>query len=173
MERTFDKANLMARVEELSKKWEQLGGKLDMHTAAFIDDEHLDSLWFGGYIGTITYGNVTIDVKAVGDVRATLYRNGEEEKFVKDKSNNGIFAEKMVDLIDNDTELSCLLAEAGEGAPDRLELVDGNWFEYFINVSGEPIGDVDALCCDALEAFEPEQVFEYFDAYGIVAILNE
>ena len=93
-----------------------------------IDDEHQDSLWYGGRIAEIKYKGYTFIVGAYGDVRATLLDENENEiAYVRDKCNSGRFYEEMSPYIKSDVDLGRKEAEG------KLSLENNNWFEVLID----------------------------------------
>ena len=93
-----------------------------------IDDDHQDSLWYGGRIAEISYKGYTFIVGAYGDVRATLLDENENEiAYVRDKNNRGWFYNEMSPFIKSDNELYELENKG------LLELENNNWFEVLID----------------------------------------
>ena len=87
-----------------------------------FDNEHKDSIWYGGDIVSIEYKHYTITIGAYGDIRAII--NGE---YYCDKSNGGMFAEYLPEQnIYNDQDLQRAVEE------NRIEFENNNWFEAVI-----------------------------------------
>ena len=112
-------------VDKLFDKATALKLKLDFNPSCF-NPERLDCLWHGGNIATIYVNKeISIDISAIGDVRAIYYnKNGEEEARVKDKGNGGFFENEMAIYLANDEELSQAIEE------ERLVLDNNNWIEF-------------------------------------------
>ncbi len=91
-----------------------------------LDFDRQDSVWYGGYLGEIKYNGVVYEVHAVGEVRATLFDdNNEETASVVDKNRAGKFRVEMECYIKNDDELFDLENNG------RLYIGNNNWFEIF------------------------------------------
>lgn len=69
-------------IEQKFKKMEaeakRLGVTLLTKPEAFIDDDHLDCTWYGGYIGGLRYKGYVVSVAAMGDVRVSGEYKGVE-----------------------------------------------------------------------------------------------
>ena len=112
-----------------------------------IDDEHQDSLWYGGRIAEIKYKGYTFIVGAYGDVVATLWgRNNDgsdyELAYVKDKNNAGRFYEEMSPYIKSDVDIGRKEAEG------KLVLDNNNWFEVLIDGPDGEQYDLGWVCDD-------------------------
>ena len=89
-----------------------------------LDFERQDSVWYGGYLGEIKYNGIVYEVHAVGEVRATLFDdNNEEIASVVDQNRAGGFYKEMRQYIKNDDELE------NEG---KLYFGNNNWFEILV-----------------------------------------
>lgn len=87
-----------------------------------VDNEHLDSVWYGGRIATIETERYKIYIEACGDVSGTI--NGEH---YKDKNNTGYFGQCLKEnKIKNDKELKKAESEG------IVTFWDNNWFEFQI-----------------------------------------
>lgn len=100
-----------------------------------IDDEHQDSLWYGGRVVEILFKGYRFILGAYGDICASLLdENNEEVAYLKDKNNSGAFYTEMSYYIKNDKELFDLENEG------RLVLENNNWFEVLVDApDGERI----------------------------------
>lgn len=84
-------------------------------------------MWYGGYLGEIKYNGVVYEVHAVGEVRATLFDdNNEEIASVVDQNRAGKFRDEMDHYIKNDDELRKLENEG------KLFFGNNNWFEILV-----------------------------------------
>ena len=87
-----------------------------------FDNEHKDSIWYGGNIVSIKYKNYTITIGAFGDICG--YIKGE---YYRDKNNGGMFREYLNEQgIYSDKDIQ----KAYEN--NEIELENNNWFEAFI-----------------------------------------
>lgn len=92
-----------------------------------LNFDRQDSVWYGGYLGEIKYNGVVYEVHAVGEVRATLFDDSNEEiASVVDKSRAGKFRYEMEHYIKNDDELRKLENEG------KLYFENNNWFEILV-----------------------------------------
>lgn len=96
-----------------------------------IQKNQYDSLWYGGLVATIQYGELAVVLEANGDVIADLYdcRDSEERhlEWIKDKNNIGEFGNVMRNYIRTDKELVKLLCN--EHRRYYLEMSNNNWWE--------------------------------------------
>lgn len=112
-------------VDRLFDKATALKLKLNFNPG-YYKPERLDCLWHGGNIATIYVNKeISIDISAIGDVRAIYYnKDGEEEARVKDKGNGGFFENEMDSYLANDEELLQAIED------ERLVLDNNNWIEF-------------------------------------------
>ena len=110
-----------------------LGWNLIWHQ--FIDDEHLDSDWYGGLIAEIQYEDLSAKIYAIGDVRVEYKDDSGNVIEVSDKNNEGLLFDELGDVLKNDKELR---EAANEG---NLTYWNNNWFEFYFfdRHSGEGI----------------------------------
>lgn len=114
------------------------------------------SLWYGGDVLELKYKNAVVTMAANGDVIAT-YRPEDEnlsDIHIRDKSNHGVFAERLAKHIRDDTELTRLkelaqkrMGEDTDGlGPETpgpwLHLDSSNWWEAFVAKDGLEISSV-------------------------------
>ncbi|MDO5764285.1 MAG: hypothetical protein Q4P84_01110 [Elusimicrobiales bacterium] len=96
-----------------------------------IPKHQYSSLWYGGLVATVQYGDLLVDLEANGDVIADLYDcKGPDERlleYIKDKSNLGEFGSVMRCYIQTDKELDELLRNGHKRY--YLELCNNNWWE--------------------------------------------
>lgn len=122
---------------------------IDVQILDFIDSYHLDCLWYGGCVATVTHGDLLVSLYANGDVYANLRsvdNDGAYSLYVKDKNNAGEFYGEMRSKIRNDDELHHALHF------DELSLDSGNWWEIFVEYRGKDIdiGDGAILNADSM-----------------------
>lgn len=92
-----------------------------------LDFDRQDSVWYGGYLGEIKYNGIVYEAHAVGEVRATLFDdNNEEIASVVDQNRAGKFRYEMEHYIKNDDELYKLEKEG------KLYFENNNWFEILV-----------------------------------------
>ena len=128
------KEDYIKAVDRLFDKATAYKVKLNFNPSCY-KPERLDCLWYGGNVATIYVDkDISIDISAIGDVRAIYYnKKGEEEARVKDSRNGGYFENEMSKYLANDNELLQAIEE------DRLVLGNNNWLEYdgYIRYRGE------------------------------------
>lgn len=91
------------------------------------------SIWYGGFLASVTSDENEFSLYANGDVRAYLVdkHNYETIVYVKDKSNVGRFGDEMSQYIKNDVHLMEIIRQ--EDPIYSLEMDDNNWFETFFD----------------------------------------
>lgn len=97
--------------------------------------------WYGGLIATIVCGDNQFDLMANGDVIVHLLdkKTNEVLAYVKDKSNDGSFYDRMQAYIANDAHLEAIMADDD---PDyTLDFENNNWFEVFLIKVDDQITD--------------------------------
>lgn len=153
----------MDKLNKLIAKAKEQGIEIEM-VQDLIDENHLDSLWYGGTIARITKGKYRIALMAIGDVRATLYdkEDGHEIAYVKDKGNYGRFYEEMLYYIKDDKHLYELEQNG------LLVLDNNNWFEWSVydTEKEEYIGP------DLLDNIYESDVINFFKVSEINEILD-
>ena len=151
--------DLKLEIEEIVKTGEKAGVDVCIDGRNFIDKEHLDCFWYGGYLGSVRYRDYSIDIEVHGDVRATIFdKDGNEEYHYVNKNNDGAYSYSEVrNLIKNDAELQAF-NESG-----RICFENNNWVEIFLrDADGEDSGLVfDVLGDNVLDAFRIENVEWY------------
>lgn len=151
--------DLKLEIEEIVKTGEKAGTEVYIDERNFIDKEHLDCFWYGGYLGSVTYRGYSIDIEVHGDVRATIFdKDGNEEYHYVNENNDGAYSYSEVrNLIKNDAELQAF-NESG-----RICCENNNWVEIFLrDAEGEDSGLVfDVLGDNVLDAFKLENVEWY------------
>ena len=134
------------RVDEIKKKFPQY--EIEIYNLDMLENNRLNNLWFGGCLGHIKTPNYMIYLKSIGDVICTLFINGEEIAYVKDKGNNGRFYEEMCLHIKDDNELSKILSnnfindEEIKSKNKVLFISYNNWIEYEINELNDESGEI-------------------------------
>lgn len=153
----------MEKLNKLIAKAKEQGIEIEM-VQDLIDENHLDSLWYGGTIAVIIKNQYRIGVMAAGDVRAILYdkEDGSEVAYVKDKGNYGRFYEEMSYYIKDDDHLY-KLEDNGQ-----LVLDSNNWFEWSVYDAekGEYIGP------DCFDNILEEDILSFLEVDAINALLD-
>jgi hypothetical protein len=152
----------MEKLNKLIAKAKEQGIEIEM-VQDLIDENHLDSLWYGGTIARITKGRYCIALMAMGDVRATLYdENKNEIAYVKDKGNYGRFYEEMADYIKNDKHMYELEHNG------QLVFDNNNWFEWSVYDTEEE----EYIGPDCFDNILEEGILDFLEVDAINALLD-
>ncbi len=115
--------HLLSRLKENGLE----ASNIELEVIKFIDEEHMNCLWYGGPVAEIKYKGFLFSMEARGDINCTLFDiNNNELGYVKDKNNAGRFRDEMAHCLANDTELYIAKNEG------YLVLENNNWFEIFV-----------------------------------------
>ncbi len=127
----FERWQKLKLLRVLPRKLKGLDGPIRIVLKDKIQKRQYDSMWYGGLVATIQYGDLTVDLEALGDVIADLYeKSGQEERhleYIKDKNNAGEFGSVMQNYIRTDKDLVRLLND--EHKRYHLEMHNNNWWE--------------------------------------------
>lgn len=123
------------RVQMGAKK---LGVELDIKEETFIDDDHLNCVWYDGELCSFHRNGYTLSVEVCGDVVIYGKVNGEEFSYIN-RSGSGAMTPTAPDglrnAVRNDAEL-CAAWEKGD-----IAFSANNWIEVF---TMKPDGSLDA-----------------------------
>lgn len=167
----LNRKQIIAKVAEIKKQEKELGVKINLNADSIYSGRQ-DAIWYGGTIGTIEYGDYSIDIEAVGEIVADLYINGEFIDRVSTDWNNGVFFEKFSEYIANDVELNEITlyeyvdedVSRERGSKPVLFVNNNNWLEFcIIDPDGyrQDVGFMGEIIeeNDVLEAFENIQFY--------------
>ncbi len=134
-------------VEQKFKKMEaeakRLGVILLTKPETFIDDDHLDCTWYGGYIGGLRYKGYEVSIEVHGDVEITGFMNGRDFLY-KNKQNTGAMNMAASDALRTTFKSDDELVEAVQDGD--IEYENNNWIEVFVK---DPSGkSLDSFVCD-------------------------
>lgn len=76
------------RYRKMQADAKAFGAELLTEESIFIDDDHLDCVWYGGHIGGLRYKGYEVSVEVHGDVEITGFMNGRDFLY-KNKQNTG------------------------------------------------------------------------------------
>lgn len=125
------KTNITKKIAELEKLAAAKDAILTVEEETFIDDDHLDCVWYGGEIAVIEYKGVSFEISVHGDVCLDGFYNGQEI-YYKNKSNTGAVGTDLFYQIPDDATLSRLLkADWEKENEDHLCCENNNWVEIF------------------------------------------
>lgn len=141
------------KLEEYRQKALELGITLNIDENIFIDDNHLDCFWYGGYIGSIEYDDWKIIIEVNGYVHAYIApKNGNDESYYINRDNSGAWGKNICDFISGDLQKQELTQNK------EMIFNHNNWVEWRIQPPGkdvyDPITQFDNILDDnVLEAF--------------------
>ncbi len=113
---------------------EKLGAVLDIDPEIFIDDDHLDTIWYGGDIGSIRYKGYELTVAVHGDVVLSWQKAGREE-YYSNRSNSGAMSMQASDTLRYAFKSDKELLDAIQNGV--VEYDENNWVEIFVKGPGE------------------------------------
>ena len=136
------------------KEADQLGVTMDVSEDVFIDDDHLDCVWYGGTIGSLAYTEYTILVEVHGDVSIC----GREDDPVfsefaySNKADVGAWLSSdssLKDAFSSDAEIRDATSN------ESLDWSNNNWVEYFVIDPDGVWHEGDVIDDSVLDAFTP------------------
>lgn len=138
-----NRAEINRRFEEMKTEARRLGITLYTRNESFIDDDHLDCVWYGGYIGGFRYEGYVVSVAIMGEVRVSGEHNGIAVDYV-DKNNDGAMSHNSDASLRTAFESDKELYQAVEDGD--IEFGNNNWIEVFVK---DPSGkSLDSFVCD-------------------------
>lgn len=142
-----NKENILKTLNSAREEAKKLGAILDCSHKDFIDDSHLNCVWYGGCFGILKYKGFEVWFTVCGEVRFTYFADFEHEIELLDyvdKNNDGAWMNSEArEILKNDTVLQIADDE------DRIYWSNNNWVEYRIyDEKGENL--VNDLFCDTV-----------------------
>ena len=110
------------------------GAELLTEEDVFIDDDHLDSVWYGGYLGGLKYKGYELSLEVHGQVLICGFMNGKDFEYVNRLGNGAMSmgaSDHLRTAFKSDAELWDA-ANAGEDAENKIEFCENNWVEAFV-----------------------------------------
>ena len=142
------KDNIKKAIAKMSADAKRFGVILNVKEDTFYDDDHLDAVWYGGEIGSMTYKGYELHFSVQGEVRITGELHGRPFSY-ENRENTGALALTASDTLDeafaNDGELK----EALDNGDIRYE--ENNWIELFTKMpdgywrEGVVVDDADSV----------------------------
>lgn len=142
-----NKENILKALNSAREEAKNLGAVLDCSHTDFIDDSHLNCLWYGGCFAILKYKGFEVWFTVCGEVRFTYFSDFQHEipllEYV-DKNNDGAWMNSEArEILRNDTVLEIADDEG------RIYWSNNNWVEYRIyDEKGENL--VHDLSCDTV-----------------------
>lgn len=151
---SWDSDAIKNRLEAISAAWADHNGTIAIADNVNFDQSHLDCVWYGYSLGTITVDNIEIEVVCNGPTRAVVTKNGVEGHCFYQPHADGRFA-KYRHLF-NDKTMESATPVVTDSGSYSIQFYDRNWIEYYLP-SGEAVM---ANTRNVLTAFEPDMVFK-------------
>lgn len=143
-------------IKDLMMKAGKLGATMHLDPNAIIDNEHLDSFWYGERkdveIGSFEYQGYRISIEVRGDVEMSVMAENMEDELISYRKQDGkgtLENPALMAVVPNDDVLHYL---EGEG---RLNWALNNWVECFVfDQKGNEIQSLnEVLNWNVLDAF--------------------
>lgn len=110
----MSRTNIETKFNAMLKKAKELGLEVLTKEDVFLDDDHLDSVWYGGFIGGFKYKDYTVKIHVFGDVYLTGEIDGKEFLY-RNRYNDGAMAanadSSLRETFSSDAELYAALQE--------------------------------------------------------------
>lgn len=123
------------RLKAIRQNADVLGVALDIDDSIFIDDNHLDCFWYGGYIGSLSFDGWKIIIEVNGEVRARVTTEDGDEFYYVNKNNTGAWGENICQFVAGDIQKNELVRS------EKLIFGNNNWVEWLIQPPGMDVYD--------------------------------
>lgn len=136
---------------ESREKAAELGVELHVDKDTFVDDDHLDTVWYGGELGWLKYAGYEVHFEVTGDVFITGTYNGEPFEY-RNKNNDGAMSHNADDALRSNFFSDGQFHEAIQNCD--IEYENNNWVEAHVKkADGEWIDAVVDDADDVLDVF--------------------
>ncbi len=142
-------------VRKAKREAERLGATLQLEVSDFIDQKHLNCIWYNGIIGVISLNGYAVSIEVHGDIGVSVLSEDLSENIADFSFRHGRTAmedDEFKELIPDDRTLR-KFDNAG-----RLVWSNNNWVEYVVLDRNER--EISSFLCedtvlddDVLEAF--------------------
>lgn len=157
-----NRVNIGYALRNLKAFAEKHGLELTVDKDAFIDDDHLDVVWYGGELLSFKYKDCTVSIVANGEV-CIEGEYGGKNFYYRNKLGNGAYNMAASDTLRTTFKNDSELRDALDGGLVTYE--DNNWFEVFV---------VDANGRTVLNGVDDsESVLWAIDTRGLTEIMSE
>lgn len=144
-------------LQEVEAFEEKHGLEINVDKANFIDDDHLDVVWYGGELLSFKYRDCAVSIVANGEVCIEGEYCGKDF-YYRNKAGNGAFNMAASDTLrttfHTDAEFRYALGR------NLIQYEDNNWFEIFVEKDGKElfswVDDSDSV----LDAIDPGSLLE-------------
>ena len=136
---------------ESREKAAELGVELHVDEDTFVDDDHLDTVWYGGELGWLKYAGYEVHFEVTGEVFITGTYNGEPFEY-RNKNNDGAMSRNADDALRSNFFSDEQFHEAIQNCD--IEYENNNWVEAHVKkADGEWIDEVVDDADDVLDVF--------------------
>lgn len=130
----MSRTKIERRYRRMQADAKAFGAELLTEESIFIDDDHLDCVWYGGHIGGLRYKGYEVSIEVHGDVEIVGFMNGHDFLY-KNKKNTGAMNMAASDALrttfKSDAELWDAL-NADEEAENKVAFENNSWIEAFV-----------------------------------------
>ena len=130
----MSRAKIERRYRKMQSDAKAFGAELLTKEETFIDDDHLDPVWYGGYIGGIKYKGYELSIEVNGDVEICGIVNGKDFEYVN-RLDIGAMSANASDHLRTTFKSDAELWEAANAGPDaenEIEFNENSWVEAFV-----------------------------------------
>lgn len=130
----MSRAKIERRYRKMQADAKAFGAELLTKEETFIDDDHLDPVWYGGYIGGIKYKGYELSIEVNGDVEICGIVNGKDFEYVN-RLDIGAMSANASDHLRTTFKSDAELWEAANAGPDaenKIEFNENSWVEAFV-----------------------------------------
>ena len=124
-----NRKSILLKCNQMEASAKELGVELLTKPDTFIDDDHLDCVWYGGYIGGLKYKGYELSLEVHGEVVICGVVNGEDFEYVN-RLNTGAMNMAASDHLRTAFKSDAELNEAIQN--ESIELTANNWIEAFV-----------------------------------------
>ena len=130
----MSRSRIERRFHKMQSDAKALGVELLTEESTFIDDDHLDCVWYGGYIGGLKYKGYEVSIEVHGDVEIVGFMNGQDFLY-ENRQNTGAMNMAASDTLrttfQSDSELwNAIYADAE--AENKVAFENNSWIEAFV-----------------------------------------
>lgn len=130
----MSRTKIERRYRKMQADAKAFGAELLTKAETFIDDEHLDPVWYGGYIGGLKYKGYELSLEVHGDVEICGLVNGRDFEYVNRLDTGAMSltaSNHLRTTFKSDAEL-WEAANAGPDAENKIEVNKNSYVEAFV-----------------------------------------
>lgn len=149
-----NKTNIERKYKEMISEAKRLGVIPLTKKEIFIDDDHLNCVWYGGYIGGIKYKGYELSIEVNGDVEICGIVNGKDFEYVN-RLDIGAMSPNASDHLRTTFASDAAFNEALQYG--EIEYGSNNWIETYVSspsgnwdegMIADDSDDVLDVCCN-------------------------